>query len=264
MDIKKVYLATRHNSGLKLPAIFAARFAKLCKDWKYPQQPPKINTNYSNVKQIFSRQPTEYKEGKAWGKPFESKGYTLRCLEDCENNESIRFVGFAHELFNRLPTGYYCDNDQHEVFKAGVWQLSSINGCVRYLAGYIEPWNDSAIIDCSSILIAVDSESQEYALDQAARSADRMADTFAEECRDLQTIDEANQRRRDCLDEISQNRQHHSALIREYKQIHLNASSTPSLYRLVKHTLKSLRFDVNNLKKERQNLQDQPWTINEC
>lgn len=90
----------------------------------------------------------------------------------------LRFVGAAHKLVYLRHTGWYVDNCQSETTSGVVYRLPKGRG---FLAGYSDPWNGEKdgsgphSLDCSEV---------HETAEEAARRADRLAELYAEFCRE--------------------------------------------------------------------------------
>lgn len=271
MNIKKVYMAIRHNTALKLRAIDSLHFARKCKarDYASPRVAESITTQAGN---FFASKPTEYKRACGWNPEFsrDNSSGKFRVLENCQDNSALRFVGFADEIprFGNVDhNGWYCDNFQSEVYRGAVWQLPARNGKPQYLAGFCEPWNDNAIIsmDIMSGETGGDENRNDTAICEAARNADGIAESFAESARDEDTKFQAEQRIETARDEIREAREEHSAIVAEIRghidtQKALNKS--PLLCEAIRGKLAALRETVAELRREIERLTDEPWSIN--
>jgi len=104
----------------------------------------------------------------------------------------LRFVAYADEISQWINhTGWFTVDDGHndENMRGAVWQMSSVNGCPRFLAGYVNPHNGARaariLVDTvyTSKSVKVDEYTEpkdtESAL-EAARAADGFAETSAE------------------------------------------------------------------------------------
>jgi len=127
----------------------------------------------------------------------------------------LRFVGFADELAPRTiqHKGWYTHPyDDGEVYRGAVWQLPARNGECLYVAGFIDPYNDSAaLIDFDTIRGEPDDDKIKA---EAAYRADAIARIHAEHEREYQEKWEAARRVRDLLEDICDARRQHTALIR--------------------------------------------------
>lgn len=85
----------------------------------------------------------------------------------------LRLAGYADSIVNLRHNGWYVDEHCDDVCRGVVYRLPGGRG---FLAGHDWPWDDSV----GSTVEAVAYETPE----QAARVADRMAEIFAEQCRE--------------------------------------------------------------------------------
>ena len=265
MELSKVYVAARYNSGLNLRAIDALKFARVVVE---------SGVNYANRGRTFidtqtgsrfSAKPTEYKRCSSWNPVFTPEGSRrkLRFLENAESDHltGLRFVAEAHELCSNLPLGWYCDNFQQETFRPAVWRLPGRNGETFLLSGYLEPWNNGAVIDVTSYYAATGDNSTD-AERAAARDADSLAEFMAESQREHETKAAAENRIEECRDEIAEARAEHSSIVAELQHMDRGTIDAPHTCAAVRSQLASLRNTVRELRDEIKRLSDEPWTIN--
>lgn len=131
------------------------------------------------------------------GAPFAAYGEkACRWFENPES-KGLRLVGLAHEIGEAghshcrdavEHTGWYLDSAGCGETVAGVvYQLPGKDGKARYLAGYADPWNPGTAMLSLDIIEGERKDSDwesDPALRDAARYADRIAESMAEETRE--------------------------------------------------------------------------------
>jgi hypothetical protein len=230
MNIKKAYKAIRENCP-HLSATVAYEYARRAMVQRVSTQWCVNFTLDSGRKYSYSVHP---KSDNPWNPIFTMDGSSRR-VRWCQDTgrAGLRFVGYADEISGAgiSHIGWFTDEFGHnEKMRGAVWQLPARNGEARYLAGYIDPWNDNAA------LIDMEIETEENV---AARSADGLAEFCAETEREHNRQWQASRDIENMREEIKHARSEHSALIGELRTL------VPSLARdTVKRTAARLGVDV--------------------
>jgi len=152
------------------------------------------------------------------GRTFASHGESaMRWIERPES-KGLRFIGLAHDAAPAScayshpavdHTGHYLDEFGGETVAGVVYQLPARGGMVRYLAGYADPYNadrDGRGPACLSMRV-FESEAPESAYDQpealrdAARAADAIAESYADDQREYEAAREAGRAARELAGE---------------------------------------------------------------
>lgn len=143
-----------------------------------------------------------------------------RWVEDVLNVKGLRFVGFADEIVNIWHTGWFCDELQNRTLRGAVWQLPALDGCARYVPGYVNSDNDGAYLDFSAVETGgrggthCITENQEQACRDAARYADGMAERAAEDERACNEKWQAARTVEYAKEELARLRRMHTAAVR--------------------------------------------------
>jgi len=174
-----------------------------------------------------------------------------RWIENASNG--LRFVGLAHDVArdNNRPrliehTGWYVDDFQSETVSGAVLQLPARNGVPQYLAAVQDPWNDDAFL--------VDFSIMDDPCD-AARTANSMAETYAENAREYQRIANAEQRIDEISDELADNRARVLTILRERRSAPIAAF--PALRNAICDRIRTMLTERTSLFAERETLRDQ-------
>jgi len=127
-----------------------------------------------------------------------------------EDSKPLRNVRPAHKVVNLRHTGWYTD-DYNDGLTHGI-VTSLPHG--RFMAGHTDPWNDGPVRVDLSI----------YATERdAAYAADRMAELYAEECRESDRKSAAEQEILEREDEIAGIREQVVALVRSIRKSTLDS-----------------------------------------
>lgn len=111
--------------------------------------------------------------------------------------------------------GWYSDSNQDATYRGAIFQLRGRNGKTQWLAGYVDSDNDGACIDFSEVFTAP-GEGDDGDLRDAARRADRLAESAAEESREYDTAWQAGSMWRDIMDGLPAIRTEIRELIQAY------------------------------------------------
>lgn len=169
--------------------------------------------------------------------------------------DGMRFTGKVHDIARREDwrmdhTGYYVDSFQDETTCGLVFQLPARSGECMYVPAIQDPWTDGALCDFHSI--AAD-------LREAVRDADRMAERYADECREYYAKDAAETRIAEIKQEIADTYAELKALCRE---VRANCDKLASM-ELVKQTIRqharTARRKVAKLRREQHKLEANFW-----
>jgi hypothetical protein len=120
----------------------------------------------------------------------------------------------------------------------------------RYLAAASDPWNP----DC--YIVDMDAETD---LDDAWRSADGMAEWYAEDCRDDEAKQSAELETEQLREEIADLRRRHSAAVREIRSARAVEGAAPTLCGLVRSSLADMRARVHKARERIAALADNYW-----
>lgn len=210
-----------------------------------------------------------YKLDKSIAYNQESEKSRYRWVEDIESVPGIRRVGKAHEIKgNKVPwhiegtesfhrslidnTGWYVDSWGNESVSGEVYQLPARDGQAIYVSA-IEDHNGNggALIDFHS---GTDD------IRQAIYTADSMAKRYAEDEREYQAKDQAEQQIADIDVEVKTLREKFKGLARE---IRANCDKLVGLDRvrgLVREEYKRFRRETRELRKRQRELREDFWT----
>lgn len=148
----------------------------------------------------------------------------------------------AHEIINLRHTGYYvdsfCGDSQHGV----VVQIPARNGKPVYFAGVSDPWNN----DCARVDF---SESYDCPED-AARAADGLAESDAEDMREYDENRQAGSKYAESLEEVRKSRRSFLAARKELKALQAAKVESPELCKMLYAKLHSLADSWQAAKKQ--------------
>lgn len=128
------------------------------------------------------------------GRAFRDGSDTLRHFSSTRD-AGLRFVGWSDELNRGIRhRGWFCDDDERETLRGGVWQLPGRDGRARLVYGYAEFESrdelnpGSAVIVVSHVLETerADDMRDSEELRDAARYGDGMAESAADARRDYE------------------------------------------------------------------------------
>lgn len=105
----------------------------------------------------------------------------------------LRFVGDAHKIVSMRYTGWYADNDQNDLYVGQVYQLPARNGVEQYVPALVHSGYGTGTLYLGDV--GPDKE-------QAARDADHYAQKEAEESREADAKDQAEQQILEAREEI--------------------------------------------------------------
>lgn len=144
----------------------------------------------------FSERPPQwYGPRGSVGAAFEAGGDSLRWFESTRDS-GLRFIAWADELLGLRHTGWHCrDDGDGETLRGGVWQLPGRKGRARVVYGYAEfegrgEMNPGSAAICVSDILESGPDDSDYteAAREAARAADSLAQSRAEESRDYDSV----------------------------------------------------------------------------
>lgn len=138
------------------------------------------------------------------GARFKHGGDVLRWIENTEA-AGLRFVGWADDVGGLRHTGWHCDDEGRDTLRGGVWQMPGRNGEARLLYGYTEfegrgEMNPGSAALCVSDVVTVPMRGEFGNLDEtdgardAARWADGLAESTAEDRRDYDSAYQAGRK----------------------------------------------------------------------
>jgi len=167
--------------------------------------------------------------------PFEVGRSTCRWLEEPEATIG-RCEGFADEIARRMRyrwaraidhTGWYLrdDGDSSELARGVVFRLPHGRG---FMVGVADPYNKGPVA-LSTDIEPGDAADDEAALMDAARSADHLAEVYAEIERDYARASDARIRYEDLGDTIKTIRKATLALLAEIKAIRKSLCGSPEI-----------------------------------
>jgi hypothetical protein len=142
------------------------------------------------------------------GRVFNFGGNACRWCSDLSGY--FRNLTEVKKIIQLRHTGWYVDCDQNETTRGLVLQLAGRKP--RFMAACSDPWNDNSAIVAQSLF--GDSE-------PCARSADRLAECFADGCREDALNQTAEYRIAQLRDEIAQTRERIRELIGGIRQSQL-------------------------------------------
>lgn len=183
--------------------------------------------------------------------PFSSHGYeNIRWVENA--SEGLRRIGFADEIARLNHRGWFIHDDEGmsgEVYRGIVFQLPARRGGLpRYVIGYDDPNND----DCALLCF----EDQYLEKEEAARAADRFAEIFAEEARDIDRAWQAGRRCEAIEDEVKEMRAEALALAEEMRAAKRAPIVAPRICAVLRGKILSLYRAIQKVREERDELRD--------
>lgn len=163
----------------------------------------------------------------------------------------LRFVGKVHDLYRRDDVsarvnhhGWFIDSDQNETVCGVVYQLPARDGKPRFIYGVNDPWNDAAWLDF------------DYTddINDAIRWADRMAERYAEDAREADEKDQAEQRVEAIAEEIKDLRTARRELLTEIKQNCGKLEGLAQIRAVLRAAVEGNKAECRTLAKERDEL----------
>ena len=187
-----------------------------------------------------------------WNPEYKPEGRTYK-FRWCENIHksglAVHFDNATQEV-NRWTNGYYTrDDDFGDSIHGIVLALPNRRG---FLAAVSDADNDGAA-KVQTGLIWEDPR-------DAARDADRMAESDAQEMRSHDEAWQAGNRWSDLGDEIKANRESVRALIKDARKVCDSLSNAPLVLDVIRQSIKRARRDMRKAYKERRDLVDSVWS----
>lgn len=164
----------------------------------------------------------------------------------------LRSIGFADDIARLNHRGWYLrdDGDGGEVYRGIVYQLPGRDFTEQYVYGYADPWND----DCA--LVCFDITCDKF---EAARKADRFAETMAEHEREYNRTWDAGQRYRDLDSDIKEWRKEALTIGAEMRAVKAATDArlrAPTLCATLRKEILSLYRRIQKAREERAELFD--------
>lgn len=180
------------------------------------------------------------------GQKYAYRPERYRCIENV--SPDLRRVGDSDEIVRLRHTGWYMDNYQDETVHGAVYQLPARDGKPQYVPAYDDPYNPNyAVLDFHSI-----TDDKE----DAARWADSMAEHCAEEAREYQAKDEAENRINEIAEEIQML---YSDFRDKSRQIRANCDALkgiPVVRELIRNEWQRTKEQIHKLRKERERVEE--------
>lgn len=181
------------------------------------------------------------------GEPFKIGSSTMKWSEQAEMLG--RDVKYADELLKYLGhTGWYVDNFQDETCRGIVIRLT--HG--RFMAGVTDPWNFNIKDRCGPAMVELYVYDNE---DDAARSANHIAEVYAESCREDDAKFQAEQQIAEAHEEIASIRDQ----IRELCAGIRESKLAPVVCERLRSDIRSLLHDKTRKFKRIAKLEDNYW-----
>jgi hypothetical protein len=200
--------------------------------------------------------------------PFRADDRRFRWVEN--PSDGLRFVGKAHELrgsgdgnlpyFDRSLVdhhGWYMDSHQDNTVWGEVYQLPSRKGEPVYVPA-MSTRDDEQYNNHGAIL---DFHSTTADLISAIRSADQMAERFAEEEREYQARDSAKCRIADNLESIATAYADFKALCKEVRANCDAVKELTHIRQLIHAEFRRVKRGIAKLRRENAKLADNFWSI---
>lgn len=197
----------------------------------------------------------------SWQKQFninpEWSGYGHERLRFIENPAALpwREVGTCYDIDRKegwhsprdsFPVGWYI-NDFQETTSGVVYRLPARHGKPQFLAGYTDPHNSGAVT-LSFDTIYTD-------LKQACRTADKLAETMAEQEREYNEAWEAGREFTDLAEEVTKTRAQVKTIIGELKALRKYATECPAICATLREGVSRKLAEIAAARKKRAELQ---------
>lgn len=128
-----------------------------------------------NAQTVKERMKKDRSNRRNRGPTFWSFLHNGALLRGYNHDHSLRFVGYSSDIISLRYEGWYVDGEiEDETTRGVVFQIPARNGVVHFMWGYSDPYNDTIFILEDDYC---DNEKD------AARYGDRMAEIYAETCR---------------------------------------------------------------------------------
>lgn len=166
-----------------------------------------------------------------------------------ENTDSagLRFVNFADKIRTSINhTGWYADSSEGDSgynYRGAVWRLPHSRG---FIAGYVDPYNDGAAF-VELVICANENE--------AAYSADTIAENKAEKSRDYDEAWQAGREFNELGDEIASARRDCLELIAEAKSACERLSGLDHIKATIRGHIQEYRSEIRNARNRRAKLE---------
>lgn len=201
------------------------------------------------------------------GAPFGSDN-----LRWCEDTAAIglRFVGFADELAGRSidHKGWFTAPDGYDgnVLRGAVYQVPGRKGSARLVAGYREGsdgrkgWSDASGVHGSAAIAFGEIFESDGREEEAARSADGIAESYAEIAREYQEAWQAANRWQEIASEMAEARAAAKALVHDMRAaIKSGLAAAPSICAALRRQVRAYAESWEDLRGEREKLADEFW-----
>jgi hypothetical protein len=185
--------------------------------------------------------------------PRESLNPSWRHCRWVENaGKAMRLVGFADEIDRSIGhNGWYSDNFHDETLRGVVYRLPTHNGRAVFAYGYADPWNDGAAFLCFDN----DAEDEKH----AARFADQLAERCAEDQREHEARDSAQNEIEELTARLVEIRRQVLTLIRETRAVCASLNGAPTVKAAIQEGLRHLLGERSEAFERREKLQENYW-----
>lgn len=167
-------------------------------------------------------------------------------------SKGLRFVGIAHELMRLNHTGWYMDGWQEDVCHGVVYQLPARDGAAQYVPGVDDPCND----DCACL----DFHSVTDDKEDAARMADSMAESWAEDAREARAKDDAEQRLEEIESEIHDQYAAFRQVAAEIRAYCEQLQGIAVVRQLVREHWQSTKAEIRKLRREQGRIETEGFS----
>lgn len=221
------------------------------------------------------RRPQWYGNRGGAGAPFREGADVLRWIESTEA-AGLRFVAWADDVADLRHTGWYCDDEGRETLRGGVWQLPGKAGAARLLYGYAEfegrgEMNPGSAALCVSDVVTVPMREHFGNLDEtegardAAKWADSLAESTAEDRRDYESAYQAGRRAAEMDAEALEARAELLPLLRELRALRRSpvAGTLPAACKALRSRVDSLLETISEKRRERESAWAAVWSSDE-
>lgn len=178
--------------------------------------------------------------------PFKLEGWgpsTMRWIEHASDGLRV----------HRAPARdncWYVDNCGDDTTTAHVLQLPSAGGVLRYMGATSDPYNPDCFLTDGDVTDNIK---------EAAYWAQRLAERYAETCREDDAKFQAEQQIADAKESICGLREQHSRLVEEMRRSREILGDVPLLVNNARKGLRSLREDVAKAHKRIKQLTNNYW-----
>lgn len=183
----------------------------------------------------------------------------LRWVEQPGSN-GLRFVGWCDELSHGIKhSGWWCDEQGASTLRGAVFQLPARSGRPVYISGYVssdESPEQGARLDFSRVTFGDNGED-----DDAKREAARYADSLAESAAEDESAHDAawrgGQEARDAADAAKEARAELLAFLRALKPKKAAFCDSPALIEAAREKVTALLESIAGFRAERDRLADE-------